>query len=151
MNLDKTSNLGQEFASLNTLLYHKLQPTIAGFYPGSTISSFFIYRECKIQSSICCLANEWLQWYAPQLSASQLTAVSFTEYGYKKYGTHAGVFTEQLRIERYANSNTERRRRNRGRREAKKKWKWKTLMQKERSTEAQTIARAYSLLGAATQ
>ena len=28
------------------------------FYPGSAISSFFIYRQCKIRLSICCLAND---------------------------------------------------------------------------------------------
>ena len=31
LNLDKTSNLGQKFAALNTLLYHKLLLAIAGF------------------------------------------------------------------------------------------------------------------------
>ena len=31
LNLEKTSNLGQKFASLKTLLYHKLLPAIAGF------------------------------------------------------------------------------------------------------------------------
>ena len=29
--MDKTSNLGQKFATLNTVLYHKLLPAIAGF------------------------------------------------------------------------------------------------------------------------
>ena len=29
--MEKTSNLGQKFASLNTLLYHKLLPAIAEF------------------------------------------------------------------------------------------------------------------------
>ena len=37
MNLDKTSNLGQKFAQLNTLLYHKLLHAIA-----LAISSLFI-------------------------------------------------------------------------------------------------------------
>ena len=31
LNLDKTSNLGQKFATVNTILYLKLLPAIAGF------------------------------------------------------------------------------------------------------------------------
>ena len=31
MNLENTSNLGQKFESLNTILYHKLLPAIAKF------------------------------------------------------------------------------------------------------------------------
>ena len=69
MNLNKNSNIEQNFAALNTLLYHKLLPAIP-VYPCSAISSFFIRGQCKIRSSICCLANEWLQWYTLQLSNS---------------------------------------------------------------------------------
>ena len=43
LNLEKTINLGQKFASLNTLLYHKLLPEIAGvFQVHQFLTSLFI-------------------------------------------------------------------------------------------------------------
>ena len=66
----RLSTSGQKFVTLNSLLYTAIPQTTAcncWFYPDSAISSFSIYRQCKIRLSICCLANEWLQWYAPQL------------------------------------------------------------------------------------
>ena len=39
----KTSNLGQKFATLNTLLYHKLLPVIAGFIQVQLFLPLYIY------------------------------------------------------------------------------------------------------------
>ena len=66
-----TSNLEQKFVSLNTLLYtpQTAAPNNCWFRAGSAISTFVIYIQCKLWSSICCLVSEWLQWYAPQVIA----------------------------------------------------------------------------------
>ena len=49
------------------------------FYQGSAISTFCCYWQCKVQSSIYCLTNEWPQCYTPQEDAygNSVTVIIF--------------------------------------------------------------------------